>query len=57
MILEIDNIIRGIKDIRRQILVLQGNSPEHKVRMSELDDSAAEMEFKTRALEFELNSE
>ncbi len=59
MILEIDNIIRNIKEIRCQILVMQGNSPtaENKIRMEKLDDSAAQMEFKTRELEFELTRE
>ncbi len=59
MILEIDNIIRSINEIRRQILVMQGNSPTkgNKVRMERLDDSAVEMEFRTRALEFELTCE
>ncbi len=57
MILEIDNIIQNIKEMRRQILVMQGNSPGHKEKMEKLDDMAAEMEFKTRELEFELTHE
>lgn len=57
--LEIDNIIRNIREMRCQILAMQGNGPtaENKVRMEKLDDMAAEMEFKTRDLEFELTRE
>ena len=57
MILEIDNIIRSIREIRREILVMVGNRPEHKEKMEKLDDMAAEMEFETRELEFELTHE
>lgn len=56
MMLEINNIIQSIREIRREIMVMLGNDPtaENKARMEKLDDSAAEMEFNTRDLEFEL---
>ena len=55
MTLEIDNILRNIKEIRRAILSLEG--PERQPAAEEIKELADLMEFKTRELEFELNAE
>ena len=59
MILELDNILRSIRDIRRAILSLepQIQTAEQVGIKTKMRAGADEMEFGVRALEYALNNE
>ena len=59
MILELDNILRSIKDIRKAILSLESQlqTAEQVGIKTKIIAGADEMEFGTRALEYALNNE
>ncbi len=56
MILEIDNIIRSIRDIRKALLSLdtQVKKADVIIKVAKIKELANQMEFETRGLEFEL---
>ncbi len=58
MILEIDNIIRNVKDIRLAILSLEGRNPtaEEALKMSRMEETVNQLEHQTRDLEFDLKN-
>ena len=59
MILELDNILRSIRDIRKAILSLESQieTAEQVEVKNKIITGTDEMEFGTRALEFALNNE
>ena len=56
MILEVENIFRGIKDQRQAILSLEGRglNTEQAQKASEIEDMLNQLEFKVRDLNFEM---
>ena len=57
MIVEIENIIRNVHDIRQAILSLEGRelTADQAEKTSEMEELANQMEFKARDIDFEMN--
>ena len=58
MVLEVENIFRNIEDIRKALLSLRTKEVSDNMGwdIMILENMMANVEFKTRALEFELNN-
>ena len=56
MILEIDNILRNIADIRTALLSVRSKAMNEAAALAvvEMEDNVNEMQFTARTLEFEL---
>ncbi len=56
MSLEVENIIRSVRDIRKEILVLEarGLNTGQAAKTSEMEELANQMEFMARDIDFEL---
>ncbi len=57
MVLEIDNIIRSIEDIRKAALLLRARTTDGEARRTilEIETKADETEFIARGLEYKLD--
>ena len=58
MVLEIDNILRSDEDIRKALLSLRAKDITDKAKwqIMILENMTSDIEFKTRALEYDLNN-